>query len=324
MRPHRLRVTAFGAFAGERSRSRSTTSRACSCCTARPARARRRCSTRSRSPSTAGCPGSAAAPGGCAPTTRAPAYRDRGGTRGDDRRPPAAHHPQAGTGQAEEVGRRGHHQNQASIRLAEPTPTGDWESSRPGSARPTPRSQNLMGMSAEQFFQVVLLPQGEFAQVPARQGEGKGSPAAEALRHRPLQPGRGLASRPSPRHRQGGNRRRRPVALLVAQLAQAADVVVPESGSALDNSVLAVPLAALAGQPVAAGMQETAHALGAAPGTDAATSSAWQAIWAAGLAPAASAEQDAAAALVAARRADLRLHLARWPARSSSPPSGSS
>jgi exonuclease SbcD len=51
-------------------RSASMSSRACSCCTAKPARARRRCSTRSRSRSTAASRGSGARPDACVPTTR--------------------------------------------------------------------------------------------------------------------------------------------------------------------------------------------------------------------------------------------------------------
>ena len=53
---------------------------------------------------------------------------------------------------------------QASVLLAEVTPAGDWEvkSARIGEA--DAEIADLMGMSAEQFFQVVLLPQGQFAQ----------------------------------------------------------------------------------------------------------------------------------------------------------------
>ena len=53
---------------------------------------------------------------------------------------------------------------QASVLLAEVTPAGDWEvkSTRIGEA--DAEIADLMGMSAEQFFQVVLLPQGQFAQ----------------------------------------------------------------------------------------------------------------------------------------------------------------
>src|SRR6185437_9476678 len=52
----------------------------------------------------------------------------------------------------------------ASVRLEEITASGGWEvkSTRVGEA--DAEIAGLMGMSAEQFFQVVLLPQGRFAQ----------------------------------------------------------------------------------------------------------------------------------------------------------------
>ena len=64
-----------------RHRARSTSTRSaatgCSCCGARPARARRRCSTRSSSRSTARCPASAARRSGCAATTPPPTCAPR-------------------------------------------------------------------------------------------------------------------------------------------------------------------------------------------------------------------------------------------------------
>jgi len=53
---------------------------------------------------------------------------------------------------------------QASVLLEEATPAGGWEvkSTRVGEA--DAEIADLMGMSADQFFQVVLLPQGRFAQ----------------------------------------------------------------------------------------------------------------------------------------------------------------
>src|SRR6516164_10529162 len=52
----------------------------------------------------------------------------------------------------------------ASVRLEECAPSATWEvkSTRAGEA--DAEIADLMGMSAEQFFQVVLLPQGQFAQ----------------------------------------------------------------------------------------------------------------------------------------------------------------
>jgi DNA repair protein SbcC/Rad50 len=58
---------------------------------------------------------------------------------------------------------RGITTEQASVRLAEFSPTGTWESKSTRIGEVDAEIENLMGMSATQFFQVVLLPQGEFA-----------------------------------------------------------------------------------------------------------------------------------------------------------------
>jgi DNA repair protein SbcC/Rad50 len=51
----------------------------------------------------------------------------------------------------------------ASVRLAELSAVGTWESKSTRAGEVDAEIENLMGMSAAQFFQVVLLPQGEFA-----------------------------------------------------------------------------------------------------------------------------------------------------------------
>ncbi|MGH3211009.1 MAG: AAA family ATPase [Trebonia sp.] len=51
----------------------------------------------------------------------------------------------------------------ASVRLAELSSCGSWESKSTRIGEVDAEIENLMGMSATQFFQVVLLPQGEFA-----------------------------------------------------------------------------------------------------------------------------------------------------------------
>ena len=51
----------------------------------------------------------------------------------------------------------------ASVRLAELSSGGAWESKSTRIGEVDAEIENLMGMSAAQFFQVVLLPQGEFA-----------------------------------------------------------------------------------------------------------------------------------------------------------------
>jgi exonuclease SbcC len=52
---------------------------------------------------------------------------------------------------------------QAAIRLDERTASGGWESKSVRVVEADQEIRDLMGMSAEQFFQVVLLPQGQFA-----------------------------------------------------------------------------------------------------------------------------------------------------------------
>ena len=74
-----------------------------------------------------------------------------------------ADHPQAGAGPPEEVGRRRHQgagrgpPGRADARRA------SWESKSVRVVEADQEIRDLMGMSAEQFFQVVLLPQGQFA-----------------------------------------------------------------------------------------------------------------------------------------------------------------
>ena len=138
-----------------------------------------------------------------------------------------------------------------------------------------------MGMSAEQFFQVVLLPQGQFAQFLHARAQDK-----EALLQKLFGTGRfsqvadWLADRRRATDKEVSSAEET-VAFLVAQLAQAADVQAPESGAVLANPELAgqVP----------------------APGTP----GAWQRSWAADLSLAAAGEQDAAVLLAATRRAEL-------------------
>ena len=54
---------------------------------------------------------------------------------------------------------------------------------------------DLLGMSADQFFQVVLLPQGDFARFLRADTAERGDPARAAVRHRPIRPDRGLVRR---------------------------------------------------------------------------------------------------------------------------------
>ena len=164
---------------------------------------------------------------------------------------------------------------QASVLLAEVTPAGDWEvkSARIGEA--DTEIADLMGMSAEQFFQVVLLPQGQFAQFLHADAEARarllqklfGTDRFRAVEDWLAERRRATAAEVTV----AADR----VNLLVAQVAQAASVAVPETTD------------------VPAGAPES-----------------WQAVWAADLAASAAAERDAAATVVAARKADLDMALA--------------
>ena len=134
--------------------------------------------------------------------------------------------------------------DQASIRLAERDADGNWTvtSARLGEA--DREIADLMGMSAEQFFQVVLLPQGQFAQFLHARAQEK-----EALLQKLFGTDRfsqvadWLADRRRATDKEVAAAEET-VAFLVAQLAQAADVEVPESGSALDAPDPAARLAA--------------------------------------------------------------------------------
>ncbi len=53
---------------------------------------------------------------------------------------------------------------QAAVRLDEQSASGGWENKSTRVVEADQEIRDLMGMSAEQFFQVVLLPQGQFAQ----------------------------------------------------------------------------------------------------------------------------------------------------------------
>ncbi|HEX4397998.1 MAG TPA: AAA family ATPase [Trebonia sp.] len=164
---------------------------------------------------------------------------------------------------------------QASVLLAELTPAGDWEvkSTRIGEA--DTEIADLMGMSAEQFFQVVLLPQGQFAQFLHADAEARarllqklfGTDRFRAVEDWLAERRRATAAAVTV----AADR----VNLLVAQVAQAGSIAVPET--------MDVP--ADAPDP-------------------------WQAAWAADLAASAAAERDAAATVVAARKAELDAALA--------------
>ena len=166
---------------------------------------------------------------------------------------------------------------QASVLLEEATPAG-WEvkSTRVGEA--DAEITDLMGMSADQFFQVVLLPQGRFAQFLHADAKDRadllqklfGTDRFSAVEE-------WLAKlRIDTRHEVEAAAER--VHRLVAQVAQAASVPAPETTDVADDA----PAGAFS----------------------------WQAPWADGLATSAAAARDEADARVAARKRDLHAALA--------------
>jgi exonuclease SbcC len=161
----------------------------------------------------------------------------------------------------------------ASVRLAELSSDGAWESKSTRIGEVDAEIENLMGMSAAQFFQVVLLPQGEFARFLRADAKDKEALLQKLFgtdRFRKVEDwlaDRRRATEKDVAAAEDG------VSQLVARIAQAAGGTVPDA---------AVP------DP-------------AAP--------AWQAAWAASLAESAAAERDAAAALVAARKTDMDARL---------------
>jgi exonuclease SbcC len=185
------------------------------------------------------------------------------------RKPEQERPKKAGTGMVKE---------QASVLLEEAPPAGGWEvkSTRVGEA--DAEIADLMGMSADQFFQVVLLPQGRFAQflhadATKREdllqklfGTDRFAAVEEWLAKR----------RNDTRHEVEAAAER--VNRLVAQVAQAAGVQVPEAAEVADD----VPAGAFS----------------------------WQAAWADSLAVSAAVGRDEAAARVADRKRDLDAALA--------------
>src|SRR3984885_13527996 len=162
MRPHRLRVTAFGAFAaseqvtfddleglfllhGETGAGKTTLLDAIAFALYGRVPGERGTARRVRSEHAA-----------AGPATEVELEATIGGRRlRVPRRPEQERQKKSGAGRTRE---------QASVRLKERAPDGGWaaRSTRVGEA--DREIAERMGMSAEQFFQVVLLPQGQFAQ----------------------------------------------------------------------------------------------------------------------------------------------------------------
>jgi len=285
MRPHRLRVTAFGAFAGteqvtfddleglfllhgETGAGKTTLLDAIAFALYGRVPGERGTARRLRSDHAT--PGTA---------TEVELEATIGGRRLRITRKPEQTRPKrSGTGTTTE---------QASVRLAELGSDGTWESKSTRIGEVDAEIENLMGMSASQFFQVVLLPQGEFAKFLRADAKDK-----EALLQKLFGTDRfrrveeWLADRRRATEKDV-TAAEADVTRLVAQIAQAAGTAVPSSAAVLGSPELAGPLAAGTAAP---------HA--------------WQATWTASLEAAAAAERDAAAAVVGARKTGLEATLA--------------
>jgi len=292
MRPHRLRVTAFGAFAateqvvfddleglfllhGETGAGKTTLLDAIAFALYGRVPGERGTARRLRSDH--------ASPG---MSTEVELEATIGGRRlRITRRPEQARQKKSGSGVTTEP---------ASVRLAELSADGTWESKSTRIGEVDAEIENLMGMSAAQFFQVVLLPQGEFAKFLRADAKDK-----EALLQKLFGTDRfrkvedWLADRRRATEKEVAAAHDA-VSQLVARIAQAAGTAVPDSAEVLDSAELDEPLAAF--------RRSDHFASSAAP--------AWQATWAAALAVAAAAERDVAAALVDVRKAELQASLA--------------
>jgi len=275
VRPHRLRVTAFGAFAGqetvvfddldglfllhgETGAGKTTLLDAIAFALYGRVPGERGTARRLRSDHAA--PGTA---------TEVELEATLGGRRlRITRRPEQERQKRSGTGRTRE---------QASVRLEEQAPGRSWaaRSTRVGEA--DREIAELMGMSAEQFFQVVLLPQGQFAQFLHAKAQEK-----EALLQQLFRTDRfsGVEDWLADRRRATDKEvaaAREHVNRLMARIAQVAGTDVPDDEWAAADAAVAPP--------------------------------AWQAAWATGLAVAAAAERDTAAALVDRRKVKLDVQL---------------
>jgi exonuclease SbcC len=310
MRPHRLRVTAFGAFAGteqvsfddleglfllhgETGAGKTTLLDAIAFALYGRVPGERGTARRLRSDH--------ASP---ATSTEVELEATIGGRRlRVIRKPEQARPKRSGTGVTTEP---------ASVRLAELAADGTWESKSTRIGEVDAEIENLMGMSAAQFFQVVLLPQGEFAKFLRADAKDK-----EALLQKLFGTDRfrqvedWLADRRRATDKEVAAAEDG-VTRLVAQIAQAAGSAVPDSAAVLDSPELTGPLAVSAGPAHVTGSGPAATSPGRAPGQagGGAPAHAWQATWATALAEIAAAEHDSAAALVEVRKTDLDAGLA--------------
>ena len=140
---------------------------------------------------------------------------------------------------------------QAAIRLDERTAAGGWESKSVRVVEADQEIRDLMGMSAEQFFQVVLLPQGQFARFLHASAQDKEALLQKLFstdRFRAVE--RWLADRRLSIEKEVAAKTG-DLSVLIAQVAQAADVAVPEAAPDSDQDP-AQWVAALAADAAAA------------------------------------------------------------------------
>jgi exonuclease SbcC len=244
MRPHRLRVTAFGAFAateqvvfddleglfllhGETGAGKTTLLDAIAFALYGRVPGERGTARRLRSDH--------ASPG---TGTEVELEATIGGRRlRVTRRPEQARPKRSGAGVTTEP---------SSVRLAELSADGTWESKSTRIGEVDAEIENLMGMSAAQFFQVVLLPQGEFAKFLRADAKDK-----EALLQKLFGTDRfrrvedWLADRRRATDKDVATAQEG-VSELMARIAQAAGSAVPDSGAGPGQAAWATARAAVA------------------------------------------------------------------------------
>jgi exonuclease SbcC len=155
---------------------------------------------------------------------------------------------------------------QASVRLDEAAPGGAWENKSVRVGEADAEIAHLMGMSAEQFFQVVLLPQGQFAKFLQSDAKDRADLLQKLF----------------------GTGRFQAVERWLADRRVSTARAVEAAASEVDQ--LMARVAQVAGTPVPD-----------APALPPSEDRSWQLTWAAGLLAAARAQQEAAAGLAAAR-----------------------
>jgi DNA repair protein SbcC/Rad50 len=153
---------------------------------------------------------------------------------------------------------------QAAVRLDERTAAGGWESKSVRVVEADQEIRDLMGMSAEQFFQVVLLPQGQFARFLHASAQDKEALLQKLFstdRFRAVE--RWLADRRLSTEKEVAAKTG-DLNVLVAQVAHAADVSVPDaapdSGQDAAQWVAGLAAKAVAAQELAAGQVAAASA----------------------------------------------------------------